>query len=195
MPLAPHPYHMVVFFKQSSLFHPSPPIKVNCITFDAVVRLSDRDRDLYWALGQRFVCKKAGHRSETCCCLGQHTVPICRHFGNDPHCESVPSVLDDLWFTLLIGLDDEWVDSHSKCSDVSYTAEQWSSAGWGNSWDMSKFCEEGGLLSPCESFCPSMALEFQSLCSNAFVLGLVNVARKAMESNSIGSKGNPIEVE
>jgi len=101
-------------------------------------------------------------------------------------------VLDDLWLTLLLGLDDEWVDSHS---DVSYTAEQWSSAGWGDSWDVSEFCEEGGLLSPRESFRPSLALEFQSRCSNAFVLGLVNAARKAMESDSIGSEENPIEVE
>jgi len=104
----------------------------------------------------------------------------------------VCSVLDDLWFTLPLGLDDEWVDSHS---DVSYTAEQWSSAGWGASWDMSEFCEDGGLLSPHESFRPSLALEFRSWCSNAFVLGLVNVAKKAMESSSIGSEENLIEVE
>ena len=104
----------------------------------------------------------------------------------------VRSVLDGLWLTLLLGLDDEWVDSHS---DVSYTAEQWSSAGWGDSWDVSEFCEEGGLLSPRKSFRPSLALEFRSRCSNAFVLGLVNAVRKAMESNSIGSEENPIEVE
>jgi len=104
----------------------------------------------------------------------------------------VRSVPDDLWLTLLLGLDDEWVDSSP---DVSYTAEQWSSAGWGDSWDMSEFCEEGGLLSPRESFRPSLALEFRSRCSNAFVLGLVNAAKKAMESDSIGSEENPIEVE
>ena len=104
----------------------------------------------------------------------------------------VRSVLDDLWLTLLLGLDNEWVDSSP---DASYTAEQWSSAGWGDSWDVSEFCEEGGLLSPRESFRPSLALEFRSRCSNAFVLGLVNAARKAMESDSIGSEENPIEVE
>ena len=31
----------------------------------------------------------------------------------------VRSVLDDLWLTLLLGLDDEWVSSHSECSDES----------------------------------------------------------------------------
>ena len=104
----------------------------------------------------------------------------------------VRSILGDSWFTLPLGLDDEWVGSHS---NVSYTAEQWSSAGWGASWDMSEFCEDGGLLSTRESFRPSLALEFRSRCSNAFVLGLVNVAKKAMEFSSIGSEENPIEVE
>ena len=93
------------------------------------------------------------------------------------------------------GLDDEWVDSRSECSDESYTAEQWSSTGWGASWDMSEFCEDGGLLSPRKSFRPSLALEFHRQCSDAFVLGLVNAAKKAMEPGSIGSEENPIEVE
>jgi len=154
MHLTPHPYHTV---KQSSLFPRSHPIKVNCITFDAISCLSDRDQDLYWALGRCFLCKKASHRSETCHHLGKHAIPICSLLGDDPHCELVCLVLDDPWFTLLLGLDDEWVDSHS---DVSYTAEQWSSAGWGASWDVSEFCENGGLLSPRESFHPSLALEF-----------------------------------
>ena len=92
-------------------------------------------------------------------------------------------------------MDDEWVDSHSECSNESYTAEQRSSAGWGASWDMSEFCEEGGLLSPRKSFCPSLALEFCHRCSDMFVLGLVKAAKKAMEPGSIGSEENPIEVE
>ena len=96
---------------------------------------------------------------------------------------------------LFVGLDDEWVDPHSEDSDKSYTAEQWSSAGWGDSWDMSEFCEDGGLLSPCESFHPSLALEFWSRCSNVFILGLVKAVKKAIESSSIGFEEDPIVVE
>ena len=91
----------------------------------------------------------------------------------------------------VLGLDDEWFETHSKALDVSYTAEQWASAGWG----FEEFCEEGGLLSPCESFLPSLAREFLSRCSNAFIVGLVLAAKKEVELSSASSLENPIEIE
>ena len=100
MPLTPHPYHTVVFFKQSSLFPCTHPIQVNCITFDAISRLSDHDWDLYWALGRCFLCKKTGHRSETCRHLGRNAMPLCSLLVDDPHREFVCLVSNGLWFTL-----------------------------------------------------------------------------------------------
>src|SRR5580700_5885005 len=61
-----HSFHQVVFFKSSSLYRRTGPIKVNCTTFHHFLQLSAADQDLHWALGLCFVCGKVKHRSECC---------------------------------------------------------------------------------------------------------------------------------
>src|SRR3984957_14779964 len=60
-----HPYHTVMFFKNSTLLHPVD-VTVNCFTFHHVLQLPSADANLYWALGCCFVCGLHSHRSEAC---------------------------------------------------------------------------------------------------------------------------------
>src|SRR5580698_4666202 len=68
-----HSFHQVVFFKDSSLYRRTGPIKVNCTTFHHFLQLNAGDQDLHWALGLCFVCGKAQHRSE--CCKSSRVYP------------------------------------------------------------------------------------------------------------------------
>jgi hypothetical protein len=60
-----HPYHTVMFFKNSTLLCPVD-MTVNCFTFHHILQLPLANANLYWALGQCFVCGFHSHRSEAC---------------------------------------------------------------------------------------------------------------------------------
>src|SRR5580698_6693848 len=78
-----HSFHQVVFFKSSSLYRRTGPIKVNCTTFHHFLQLSAADQDLHWALGLCFVCGKVKHRSE--CCSEVKSGPLFCSLLRDPY--------------------------------------------------------------------------------------------------------------
>lgn len=83
VPIMSHPFHQVIFYKNSSLFRRTGPIKVNCTTFHYFLQLSAGDQDLHWALGLCFVCGKAKHRSE--CCSRVKSGPLICKLLHDPY--------------------------------------------------------------------------------------------------------------
>jgi hypothetical protein len=82
-----HNTHFIEFFPKS---HFSKPvfIAVNCVTFNAISRLSDSDADLLFAMNRCFVCCHAVHHTEACP-QRTHGMLFCKCL-NDPHSELVP---------------------------------------------------------------------------------------------------------
>jgi hypothetical protein len=81
-----HTTHWVEFYPKS---HFSAPVfvAVNCITFDAISRLSGSDADLLFATNHCFICYQAIHRSESCP-LRSLGMLFCKRL-DDPHSELV----------------------------------------------------------------------------------------------------------
>jgi hypothetical protein len=81
-----HNTHWVEFFPKS---HFSAPVftAINCITFDALSRLTGPDVDLLFATNRCFVCLHALHQAESCpqCSL---EMLFCKRL-DDPHRESL----------------------------------------------------------------------------------------------------------
>jgi hypothetical protein len=82
-----HSFHQVVFFKHSSLYRRTGPVKVNCTTFHHFLQLSEGDQDLHWALGLCFVCGREKHRSE-CCKSSRVSGRLFCELLSDPYRES-----------------------------------------------------------------------------------------------------------
>jgi hypothetical protein len=85
-----HFFHQVVFFKNSSLYRCTGPVKVNCTTFHHFLQLSEGDQDLHWALGLCFVCGREKHRSE-CCKSSRVSGRLFCELLHDPHRKSCVS--------------------------------------------------------------------------------------------------------
>jgi hypothetical protein len=60
-----HNTHWVEFYPKSR-FSALVFMAVNCITFDALSRLTSPDADLFFATNRCFICYHALHRSENC---------------------------------------------------------------------------------------------------------------------------------
>jgi hypothetical protein len=79
-----------VEFSLKSRFSTLVFVAVNCMTFDALSRLSGPDADLFFATNHCFVCHHALHRSESC---PQRSLGMlfCKHL-DDPHREFLSCV-------------------------------------------------------------------------------------------------------
>jgi hypothetical protein len=118
-------------------------VKVNCFTFHNILQLSQKDRDIYWALNRCFGCGKGGHRSERCPSWSDGKIPFCKLLP-DPYSEwSGCHLPKGLVFDLFIVFDDgfprleESSDSESipDLIEVGWDSSDLStslSSGWGS---------------------------------------------------------------
>jgi hypothetical protein len=81
-----HTTHWVKFYPKSC-FSALVFMAVNCITFDALSRLTGPDADLFFATNRCFICHHVVHHAETC---PQRSIRMmfCKRL-DDPHCEFV----------------------------------------------------------------------------------------------------------
>jgi hypothetical protein len=88
-----HNTHWVEFFPKSR-FSASVFTAVNCMTFDALSRLTGPDADLFFATNRCLVCHHALHRTESC---PQHSLGMlfCKRL-DDPHRTSISCWFMDL---------------------------------------------------------------------------------------------------